>query len=162
MIQGGSAEGFPKAVEWATHHPKAFEALLEKISFALRQLIEMQMQAGVDALQIFDSWHSLCPKEKAWDWSLKWIKEIVENLSDPCPVLLYAKSSKERLKTLCQSGVSGLSLDHGIHLRDARSMLPALLSCKETWILPSWRRTRNSFEPKRCESSIRCGRIRIF
>ena len=81
------------------------------------------MQAGVDALQIFDSWHSLCPKEKAWDWSLKWIKEIVENLSDPCPVLLYAKSSKERLKTLCQSGVSGLSLDHGIHLRDAR-MLP--------------------------------------
>ena len=124
MIQGGSAEGFPKAVEWATHHPKAFEALLEKISFALRQLIEMQMQAGVDALQIFDSWHSLCPKEKAWDWSLKWIKEIVENLSDPCPLLLYAKSSKERLKTLCQSGVSGLSLDHGIHLRDARSILP--------------------------------------
>lgn len=125
MIQGGSHDGFPRAVEWATHKPNAFEALLRKISCALKQLITMQMEAGVDALQIFDSWHSLCPAEKAWDWSLKWIEEITRDLPEHGSLMLYAKSPQERLKALSKSGVTGLSLDQGINLAEARRTLPA-------------------------------------
>ena len=130
MIQGGSHDGFPRAVEWATHQPKAFEALLRKISCALKQLITMQMEAGVDALQIFDSWHSLCPAEKAWDWSLKWIEEITRDLPWHCSLMLYAKSPQERLKAL--SKVSDrIELDQGINLAEARRTLPAPLSYRK-------------------------------
>ena len=53
----------------------------------------------------------LCPAEKAWDWSLKWIEEITRDLPEHGSLMLYAKSPQERLKTLSKSGVTGLSLD---------------------------------------------------
>ena len=62
--------------------------------------------------------------KKAWDWSLKWIEEITRDLPWHCS-LLYAKSPQERLKALSKSGVTGLSLDQGINLAEARRTLPA-------------------------------------
>lgn len=125
MIQGGSERGFPEAIRWATDYPEDFENLLEKISLALIQLIHAQAEAGIDAIQIFDSWQSLCLREKAWDWSLRWIRKIVDHSPPHLPVLLYAKSPPETLEALAECNVKGLSLDHTVNLSKARVRLPA-------------------------------------
>ena len=58
---------------------------MEKITESIIQLIDLQSNTGIDALQIFDSWHSLCPPEKVWDWSLRWIREITRNAPTELP-----------------------------------------------------------------------------
>ena len=73
---------------------------MEKITESIIQLIDLQSNTGIDALQIFDSWHSLCPPEKVWDWSLRWIREITRNAPAELPIILYAKSSLDRLKMI--------------------------------------------------------------
>ena len=47
MIEGGSADGFPKALAWAKEHPASFQKLQEKISDALIEYLKMQASCGV-------------------------------------------------------------------------------------------------------------------
>ena len=124
MIEGGSKEGFPRAVDWATNHPRRFNALMEKLTLSVTEYLKMQSNCGIDAVQIFDSWQNLCPKEFSWEWSLKWIKQIVENLESSVQVILYAKSSSDRLELLRKTGVNGLSISQDADLKEIRKALP--------------------------------------
>ena len=125
MIEGGSRDGFPKAVEWAKNNSYAFNQLMEKLTSAISEYLKMQIKCGVDAVQIFDSWQSLCPTENAWDWSIKWIYQIAENLNSEIPLILYAKSSSERIELLRRSGADGLSLSQDVDLPSLRKTLPS-------------------------------------
>lgn len=124
MIEGGSNEGFPRAVEWAKNHPHRFNMLMEKLTTSVTKYLNMQSECGIDAVQIFDSWQSLCPREYTWEWSLKWIYQIVKNLDSSVPVILYAKSSKDRLELLRRTMVNGLSISHDTDLAKIRRALP--------------------------------------
>ena len=124
MIEGGSEAGFPKALRFAREHPLSFARLMEKITETLVGYVEMQAESGIDALQVFDSWHSLCPLEKAYEWSLRWIDQLVQSVSPKVPVILYAKAPQERFPLLCQSKANGLSLDQGVDLSEARKVFP--------------------------------------
>lgn len=124
MIDGGSSNGFPKTVDWASNHPRKFNRLMEKITLAITEYLHMQASCGVDAVQIFDSWQSLCPLQHAWDWSLKWIHEIIKNLGLSVPVILYAKCADDRISLLQQTNATGLSVSHEVNLAKLRKSLP--------------------------------------
>lgn len=128
MIDGGSTDGFPKTCMLARKEPLLFYELLKKITSVLIEYVKMQRQSGVDALQIFDSWHSLCPFEKAEEWSLRWIKDIVKSTPSNLPIILYAKASNNRLESLANTGVQCLSLDHEVDLFKSRCILSKKLS----------------------------------
>ena len=128
MVDGGSSDGFPLTVSFAKEQPEVFGKLMEKITSVLIDYIKMQFEAGVDALQIFDSWHSLCPQEKAWEWSLKWIKAIVNQVPKELSIILYAKTPEDRFKLLASTGVDGLSIDQRHDLAQARTTLPTPLT----------------------------------
>ena len=128
MVDGGSSDGFPQTVAFAKEQPEVFGKLMEKITSVLIAYIKMQFDAGVDALQIFDSWHSLCPPEKAWEWSLKWIKTIVNQVPKELSIILYAKTPEDRFELLASTGVDGLSIDQRHDLAKVRTTLPSPLT----------------------------------
>ena len=125
MIQGGSENGFPRAVHWARNNATAFNHLMEKLTQAITEYLKMQADCGVDAIQIFDSWQSLCPVEHSWDWSIKWIYQIIDCLNSQVPIILYAKSSSEKLDNLMRSNADGLSISEDINLPSLRKKLPS-------------------------------------
>jgi uroporphyrinogen decarboxylase len=125
MVDGGSTNQFPKTVQWAKSSPASFALLLEKLTTVLIDYVKMQAQSGVDAIQIFDSWNALCPDSKVYEWSLKWIDQIADAVSDQVPVILYAKAPSDRLKLFSKSKVSGISVDHETDLKSARKSLPS-------------------------------------
>lgn len=124
MIDGGSADGFPKTIALAKEQPLLFARLMEKITSALIQYVDMQAAAGIDALQIFDSWHALCPAEKTYEWTSRWIDQVVQSRTSDIPIILYAKAPWQRIRGLTKSKVQGLSVDHTIDLADARNSFP--------------------------------------
>jgi len=128
MLEGGSAEGFPKAMAWAAKEPVSFQKLLEKISLALIEYLKMQARCGVDALQIFDSWHNLCPSDHLWDFSLRWIEHVVENIPQKLSIIVYANASAERLCEIKKTGASALGVHHSTELSQVRNLLPAPLA----------------------------------
>lgn len=125
MVEGGSSKHFYKIKQLYFSEPQVFEALIERLTQALMVYFELQIQAGVDALQIFDSWGALCPESHYWEASLKWIERIVAAVGGRVPVLLYAKGMGHLAQEQLRCGVSGLSLDWTVSMADLRKRLPA-------------------------------------
>jgi uroporphyrinogen decarboxylase len=123
MIEGGSAKDFVAIKKLAWDRPDQFEALMQKLTTAIVDYLHMQIDAGADALQIFDSWGSICPATHYQAWSLRWIQHIINELKGRVPVILYAKGMGHKAGDLIHTGASILSLDWTINLRRARQSM---------------------------------------
>jgi uroporphyrinogen decarboxylase len=82
-----------------------------------------QIEAGVDAIQIFDSWASAVPDASYEDWSLQYIRRIVEELGTQCRFILFAKGRARNAAQLAATGVPALAIDHSVKLADVRHSL---------------------------------------
>ena len=56
MIEGGNSRDFSRAKSLLMEKPDLFHLLLEKITTSTIDYLEMQIEAGIDVVQIFDSW----------------------------------------------------------------------------------------------------------
>lgn len=119
MIDGGSSPNFARTSQFAERNPQEFFLLMEKLSQSIVQYLNMQIDAGVDCVQIFDSWASICSPANYHTQSLQWIQSIIAQLKKPIPVILYAKGMNHCLKEQLKTQAKILSLDWTISLTDA-------------------------------------------
>ena len=61
MVEGGSSEDFAAIKSLFYTDRAAFDALMEHLTAALIAYFQMQIRAGADAIQIFDSWGGIVP-----------------------------------------------------------------------------------------------------
>lgn len=127
MVEGGSSTSYRNLMEWYYNRPADFEALMEKLCDALIALFQMMIDAGADAIQIFDSWGAACAGHLYGDQSLRWIKRIIDALPKDFPVILFAKGMAHHADHLHATGACALSLDASTNLRAMRDRLP--LTC---------------------------------
>ncbi len=123
MVEGGSAKDFIAIKQLALGQPEHFKTLMQKLTAAVTEYLSMQIDAGVDAVQIFDSWAALCPCMHYEAWSLRWIRQIIEALGDRAPVILYAKGMGHKVVEQASTGASVLSLDWTVQLSQAQKSL---------------------------------------
>jgi uroporphyrinogen decarboxylase len=123
MVEGGSAKDFVAIKKMAWDQPEQFEALMQKLTNAIVEYLHMQIDAGADALQIFDSWGAICPANHYDAWSLRWIHHIINELKQRVPVILYAKGMGHKAPDQINTGASILSFDWTINLRRMRGVL---------------------------------------
>ena len=123
MVEGGSSKDFTAIKKLAWDQPEDFEQLLQKLTAATIEYLHMQIDAGADAIQIFDSWGALCPAAHYEAWSLRWIRRIIQGIKGRVPVILYAKGMGHKLAPLLHTGASVLSMDWTIDLRRTRQSI---------------------------------------
>lgn len=121
MTEGGSLKNLLVLKELFYSQPQLFEALMEKITKALIALFTMQIEAGVDAIQIFDSAGSWCPAHAYEAMSLRWIQKIISALPKDFPVILFAKGMSHQKSALLSTGAKVLSLDWSLSIPSYRS-----------------------------------------
>ena len=124
MLEGGSSDDFVRAKTLFYSDRATFEKLLEKLTAALITYFKMQIAAGADAVQIFDSWGGSISGIDYEAASLKWIRQIVASLPKDFPVILYAKGTAAQVTDQAFSGVKAISMDWTVDLGAARRMLP--------------------------------------
>ncbi|MBP9841699.1 MAG: uroporphyrinogen decarboxylase [Simkaniaceae bacterium] len=95
--------------------------LLQKITDATRLYLEMQIDAGVDVIQIFDSWAGTLPPEVFEEMSLKYLKQLVPL---EVPTLLFTRGSCRYAEALNGLGATGISLDSEKSPEEIRWRLP--------------------------------------
>jgi uroporphyrinogen decarboxylase len=125
MLEGGSASDFQHAKRIFYTEPKIFSMLMEKLTAAVTRLLQMQVLAGVDAVQIFDSLGGLLPQSDFPMASGHWIKQIVSGLKGTVPVIVFSKDIHGNWDTLTDTGANILGIDSGVRLADIRKMLPS-------------------------------------
>jgi uroporphyrinogen decarboxylase len=127
MAEGGGASGgaFTKALRMADEAPETFARLMEKLSDAVAAHLALQIEAGADAVQIFDSWAGACPPERYETLSLQWIRRVIEKLPQEAPVILFAKGMSGHAKEQATTGACVLSVGHNTDMRAVADLLPA-------------------------------------
>ncbi|RME71666.1 MAG: uroporphyrinogen decarboxylase [Verrucomicrobia bacterium] len=125
MIDGGSSDDFARAKALFHADRPAFDALMERLTEATIQHLLAQIEAGADAVQIFDSWAGIIPGVDYEAASLAWIRAIDSAIGDRAPVIVFARGAAPSLGPLTTTGASVLGLDWTIDLAAAAAVLPA-------------------------------------
>jgi uroporphyrinogen decarboxylase len=80
MIEGGGSRDFAKVKGWAFSHPDSFGLLIDLLVEAVVDHLGHQIDAGADAVQIFDSSAGVLPEEQLFRWSLEPMMRIAQEV----------------------------------------------------------------------------------
>tara|TARA_B100001059_G_scaffold93247_2_gene92554 strand:- start:1075 stop:2094 length:1020 start_codon:yes stop_codon:yes gene_type:complete len=120
MVQGQGSKTFDEAKKFCFSSPTEAHNLLQKITDTTINYLKGKVNAGVDAIQIFDSWGGLLSPTDYQEFSWKYIQQIIDFLKDSAPVIVFGKGCWFALKEMSQSGASALGIDWTCSARNAR------------------------------------------
>jgi len=125
MVEGGSSEDFTRVKELFHVDRPLFNRLMEKLTAALIEYFRLQIEAGADAIQLFDSWGGTIAGQDYEAASLRWMRDIIGALPRNFPVILYAKGTAAQLTDQAFSGATVLGVDWTVDLGVVRRLVPA-------------------------------------
>jgi uroporphyrinogen decarboxylase len=124
MLEGGSAREFTRAKALLHTRPQVFFKLLDKLTDAVTEFLRMQIESGVDAIQIFDSLGGILADYSYQEASGRWMGRIIESLGAEVPVIVYAKGVHGNWPALLRTGAQVFGLDWTVPLADVKASLP--------------------------------------
>jgi uroporphyrinogen decarboxylase len=145
MMEGGSAEKYTRALKLFHEDRQTFYALAEKLTDAITAYLQMQINAGADVLQLFDSHGGQLAPTDFQEASGRWMRDIVAGIGAPgsdsaCsakdahragsetgapPVIVFSLGTHGNWDDLLATGASVLGIDWQFPLAHARRLLPA-------------------------------------
>lgn len=124
MVEGGSSKDFKKILQLIYQEPDLAHTLLQKLAASVTEYLVAQVNAGVNALMIFDTWGGILSTVNYSHFSLNYMHLIVQHLKTFCPhipLILFTKNGGQWLEKMSATGCDALSLDWTCDLADARN-----------------------------------------
>lgn len=119
-VQGQGSKNFDIAKQFCFTNPQAAHVLLQKITDTTIAYLKAKVAAGVDAVQIFDSWGGMLSPVDYQEFSWKYIQQIIDALKDEIPVIAFGKGCWFALQQMSNSGASALGIDWTCSPQNAR------------------------------------------
>jgi uroporphyrinogen decarboxylase len=119
-VQGQGSKTYDKAKEFCFTNPVAAHDLLQKITDTTISYLKAKVEAGVDTVQIFDSWGGMLSPTDYQEFSWYYINQIIEALKDNAPVIVFGKGCWFALPEMAKSNASALGVDWTITAQNAR------------------------------------------
>ncbi len=118
MIEGSGSKDFAKVKKWAYAHPESFGLLIDLLVDAVVDHLSNQVEAGADAVQLFDSWAGVLPEEQLFRWSLDPLVRIAKGLRErhpSIPIIAFPRAvGPAALMYRRPDSFTALSIDTGI------------------------------------------------
>lgn len=134
MMEGASVPKYGRALALFREDPKTYFALAEKLTAAVTAYLKMQIAAGIDALQLFDSHGGHLDSSEFQEASGRWMREIVSSLSPVVagteaedrgtPIIVFSLGTHGNWAELVGTGADVLGIDWQIPLAEARRRIP--------------------------------------
>jgi len=122
MIEGRTSRRFEKTKRFMYEQPRAWRALNEKLARTISAHLAAQIEAGAEAVQIFDSWAGQLAPDDFASFALPYIIEIVDRVKPAgAPIIVFAKGVHACLEELAACGADVVGLDWTIPLDRARA-----------------------------------------
>lgn len=110
-VQGQGSKNFDIAKKFCFTQPQAAHTLLQKITDTTIAYLKAKVEAGVDAVQIFDSWGGMLSPKDYEEFSWKYIQQIIDALKEDIPVIAFGKGCWFALDKMAVSGACALGVD---------------------------------------------------
>ena len=119
-VQGQGSKNFDKAKAFCFSNPLAAHELLQKITDTTISYLKEKVSAGVDVIQIFDSWGGVLNPNDFQEFSWRYINQIIEAIKEIAPVIAFGKGCWFALNEMAKSNASGIGIDWTCSARNAR------------------------------------------
>lgn len=124
MVAGRGTPDQAPAKELAKREPAAFQGLIDRLVDASVDYLAAQIEAGVEVVQIFDTWAGSLPSDDFERWSVQPTKAIVRKLRTKIPdakVIGFPRGAGEKIpRYVAETAVNAVSLETGIDRAFAR------------------------------------------
>ena len=126
MVEGGSSREFSRIKGLARDEPALLLQLLDTVAATTTNYLNAQIDAGAQAIMIFDTWGAALEPDDYKKFSLASMQRIVDGLQrekdgQKIPVILFTKGAGPMLADMIQTGCDALGVDWTTDLADARS-----------------------------------------
>ncbi|MBW2726319.1 MAG: uroporphyrinogen decarboxylase [Deltaproteobacteria bacterium] len=120
MVEGRGSKDFSTLKRMMYRDPKLLNALLDKLTECSVGYLNAQIDAGAQAVQLFDTWAGLLTAAEYREWVLPRHQEIAERIDRArAPLILYINNGSHLLEASVESGADVLSLDWRVELAHA-------------------------------------------
>ena len=119
-VQGQGSKTFDKAKAFCFSNPKLAHDLLQKITTTTILYLKQKINSGVNAIQIFDSWGGILSPEDYNIFSWPYIQQIIDEIKNKIPVIIFGKGCWFALHDMGKSGASAVGVDWTCSARNAR------------------------------------------
>jgi uroporphyrinogen decarboxylase len=126
LVEGGSSRDFKLTKLMLHNHPELAHQLLAKIAKVTTDYLNLQIAAGVNAVQIFDSWAQALSWDDYREFSHQYIQQIIAGLHrKDIPVISFCKGSSVFAPLMAEAKPDVISIDWNVDLKDMKHRLPA-------------------------------------
>jgi len=125
LVEGGSSKDFKLTKTLLNNQPELAHYILQKIADVTIEYLNMQVDAGVNALQLFDSWALALSWNDYQEFSHKYNKYILTKLKRTVPVISFCKGSSVFAPLMAEAQPDVVSVDWNADLLNIKKSLPA-------------------------------------
>jgi len=124
LVEGGSSKDFKRTKLLLNNEPALAHQLLQKIADVTISYLNMQIDAGVNAVQLFDSWALALSWNDYRDFAHYYNKYILDNIKRSVPVISFCKGSSVFAPMMAEANPDVVSIDWNADLKNVKQMLP--------------------------------------
>lgn len=124
MVEGRGSKNFSYVKKMIYNDPKLAHSILDKLATAVAAYLSAKIDAGVNAVQIFDTWGGILSPNDFEEFSLQYISKVISEIKrDKEPVIVFSKGVHHNLENLANSGADVVGLDWTMDLGEVRNKI---------------------------------------
>jgi uroporphyrinogen decarboxylase len=116
VIEGGASREFAHTKQFMYRDPGAWHALMEKIARGLTGYLNRQIEAGAQAVQLFDSWVGALGPDDYREFVLPHSRSVIRGVTPGVPVIHFGTGTATLLRDMQAAGGDVIGLDWRVEL----------------------------------------------
>ena len=157
MVEGKGSKNFSEVKKLIYNNPELAHSILDKLAKTVADYLSAKIEAGCNAVQIFDTWGGILSQKDFEEFSLRYVERIISQIKRKDePVIFFAKGVHYNLSKLASIGADVLGLDWTMDLGKVRkkvgdkvtlqgNMDPTVLYTNKNYIREETKRILESF-----------------
>jgi uroporphyrinogen decarboxylase len=121
MVEGKGSKNFSNVKRLIYNNPALAHKILDKLAGAVAEYLSAKIEAGADAVQVFDTWGGMLSQKDFKEFSLYYITKVISQIKRKDePVIVFSKGVHYKLNELADCGADVLGLDWTMNLGEVR------------------------------------------
>ena len=121
MVEGKGSKNFTEVKKLIYNEPKLAHSILDQLADTIAEYLSAKIEAGCNAVQIFDTWGGILSQKDFDEFSLRYVEKIISQIKRKNePIIFFAKGVHFALDKMATSGANVLGLDWTMDLGEVR------------------------------------------
>lgn len=110
-IEGGGSKNYINTKKMMYKDPELWKTLMEILSDSTCKYLNAQINAGADAVQIFDSWVGCLSPEDYEHYVLPYMKSLIAGINNDLPIIIFGTGTYSLLQLFNETGANVVGMD---------------------------------------------------